>query len=111
MTEIINLADHRPHLGGPVICTRCEHEWVAARPVDADVLECPKCRAKAGMSLDTLLAKPKEFFGHECCGQVDCDGVCVAPACAYGDQLKYAAMVRRMVEVEFGVTIGEFNGS
>lgn len=105
MSSIVDLADHRPHAAGPVICTRCEHEWVSVRPVDVHALECPKCGAMAGMSLDTLLAEPKEFFGHECCGQVDCDGVCAAPACAYGQQLKYAELVRRLVNREFGGSI------
>ena len=26
-----------------VMCKRCRNEWVAIRPVETDVLECPKC--------------------------------------------------------------------
>lgn len=94
MTDLVKLDEHRPHISGPVACTRCRHEWTAVRPVGADLLECPACGAIRGVSLDTMLHKPHLILGAECCGQRDSDDVCAAPACLYGDALMMIQCIR-----------------
>lgn len=94
MSDVITLDDHRPHEAGPVICARCQHSWVAVRPIGATGLECPKCEAQAGMSFLGMLMLPECVLGDECCGQVDGDGVCCAPACIRGTVLKLIDTIR-----------------
>ena len=101
MTDIVKLDEHRPHISGPVACTRCRHEWTAVRPVGADLLECPACGAIRGVSLDTMLHKPHLILGAECCGQRDSDGVCAAPACLYGDALMLIQCIRDASHLEY----------
>jgi hypothetical protein len=48
MTEIINLAEHRPHMSGTAKCIECCHTWVAVAPVGTYRLECPKCHLEKG---------------------------------------------------------------
>ena len=100
MTDIVGLDEHRPHISGPVACTRCRHKWTAVRPVGADLLECPACGAIRGVSLDTMLHKPHLILGAECCGQRDSDGVCAAPACLYGDALMLIQCLRDAYSLE-----------
>lgn len=101
MSDIVDLDEHRPHISGPVVCTRCRHKWVAVRPVGTDLLECPACGANRGAGLDTMLHKPHLFLGGECCGQRDGDGVCAAPACLYGDALTLVQCIRDASHLEY----------
>lgn len=101
MTNIIDLDEHRSHLSGPVICTRCRHKWIAVRPIGTDLLECPSCGANRGASLDTMLHKPHIILGQECCGQRDSDGLCAAPACLYGDTLMLVHCIRDAYLLEY----------
>jgi hypothetical protein len=67
---------------------------VSVRPVGTDLLDCPRCQAQAGANLDTLLSQPEQFLGEYCCGQVDSDGVCCAPACIRGTALRLIRAIR-----------------
>lgn len=98
MTDIVNLDEHRPHISGPVVCTRCRHKWVAVRPVGVDLLECSACGASLGASLDTMLHKPHIILGEGCCGQRDASGTCMAPACIFGEALKMAHEAAACIE-------------
>ena len=100
MTDIVDIDEHRQHIFGPVVCTRCRHKWVAVRPVGTDLLECPVCGGNRGASLDTMLHKPHVILGGECCGQRDGDGVCAAPACLYGDALMLVHCIRDALREE-----------
>lgn len=92
--EIVTLDDNRPHIAGPVVCTRCQHSWVAVRPRGVIFLECPKCGAHRGTGFMTMLAAADQILGDECCGQVDSAGVCCAPACIRGEALKLIDTIR-----------------
>ena len=97
MTDVVDLDAHRPHLSGPVLCLRCQHEWVSVRPVDTPPgLECPQCGAMMGYSFGNVPAAFAVMLGDECCGQVDRAGVCAAPACIRGTALKLATCVHRL---------------
>lgn len=97
MTEPTVLADHRPHIHGPVVCHRCEHRWIAVRPASAKWLECPQCGSLRGGSLELYVSDPAHLLGDECCGQRDQDGKCAAPACIRGDALKLIKCVRALL--------------
>ena len=99
---IISLDEHIPHIAGPVVCTRCLHNWVAVRPVDTVLMECPACGASRGANLDTMLDKPHTILGDQCCGQRDGDGACAAPACFYGDVLRLIHAIRDAYLFEHG---------
>lgn len=43
MGDVINLAEHKPHLRGPAMCTACSHEWQAVAEVGTTTLECEAC--------------------------------------------------------------------
>lgn len=101
-TNLVDLDDHRPHIAGPVLCLRCENEWTAVRQLGAEALECPKCSAMMGYGWSNVRNAFKVVLGEECCGQVDSDGVCCAPACTYGSALKLATLVHRLGIIEFG---------
>lgn len=100
MSDIVDLNEHRPHVSGPVVCTRCRHKWVAVRPVGADLLECPACGVNRGASLYTMLHKPHFILGSECCEQRDSEGRCAAPACLYGDALMLVHCIRDALMLE-----------
>ena len=100
MTDILTLDEHRPHEAGPVICARCQHHWVAVRPSGATGLECPKCGAAMGMSLLGLLHLPETVLGDDCCGELDHQGVCCAPACTRGTALKLIDTIRLVYLLE-----------
>ena len=53
MTEVINLADHRPerHLSGIARCMACKHEWATVAPEGVKWLECPSCGCRKGLYL------------------------------------------------------------
>lgn len=101
-TNCVDLDEHRPHVSGPVLCLRCEHEWVSVRPVGTHPMECPKCHAMMGYAWSNVRNGFKALMGEECCGQVDSDGICLAPACTYGSALKLATLVHRLGIIEFG---------
>jgi len=96
----VSLDGQRPHVSGPVVCTRCRHNWVAVRPVDTEMLECPVCGAYRGASFATMLYKPYLILGDQCCGQRDGDGVCAAPGCSYGDALMLVHAIRDAYHLE-----------
>ena len=49
MGEVVDLADHLPHLSGTARCVRCGHEWEAVAPIPAPPsLECPECGLSHG---------------------------------------------------------------
>ena len=50
--KIVDLDAQRPHVAGPVLCLRCEHEWVAVRPVGTHPMECPKCQGHGGLRVE-----------------------------------------------------------
>ena len=100
--DLVDMADYRPHIAGPVVCTRCHHHWVAVRPVGTDLMECPSCHAMRGANLDTMLDNPQAILSDECCGQKDSDGVCMAPACLYGDALRLIHSIRVAYHLEHG---------
>jgi hypothetical protein len=100
--DILNLDAARPHEAGPVVCTRCQHSWVAVRPVGVIFLECPKCGAQRGTGFMTMLAASEQILGDECCGQVDNSGTCCAPACIRGDALKLIDSIRMAYFLEHG---------
>jgi len=49
--NVINMADHKPHLSGEAKCIGCLYEWVAVSPVGATELECPECGTLKGVYL------------------------------------------------------------
>lgn len=100
MSEVVNLDAWRPHVSGPVICLRCEHEWISVRPVGTHPMECPKCGAMMGYSWSNVRCGFDSVLGEECCGQVDSYGICMAPACTYGVAKKLATLVHRLGIVE-----------
>lgn len=65
-------------------------------------MECPKCQAMMGYAWSNVRNGFKALMGEECCGQVDSDGICLAPACTYGAALKLATLVHRLGIIEFG---------
>jgi len=83
--KIVDLDAQRPHVAGPVLCLRCEHEWVAVRPVGTHPMECPKCQAMMGYSWSNVRSGLSALLGEECCG----------PA------LKLATLVHRLGIIEF----------
>ena len=99
--KVTELDTRRPHTAGPVLCLRCEHEWVSVRPVGTYPLECPKCGAMMGYSWSNVRFGFTGLVGDECCGQVDSGGVCAAPACVRGQALKLATLVHRLGIMEF----------
>lgn len=104
MSDVVSMQDHRPHKAGPVVCTRCDHSWVAVRPVGVIYLECPKCGAHRGTSFMMMMAAADQILGDECCGQKDSAGVCCAPACIRGDALKLIDNIRRAYFLEHGAS-------
>lgn len=100
--DIVNIASHRPNIAGPVVCTRCSHTWVAVRPVGVIFLECPSCGAHRGTGFMTMLAAADQILGDECCGQVDSNGTCCAPACIRGDAMKLIDAIRLAYFLEHG---------
>ena len=100
MSDIVALDDHRPHMTGPVVCLRCDHSWIAVRPLGVIFLECPKCGAHRGTGFMTMLAAAEMVLGDECCGQVDNAGVCCAPACIRGTALKLIDSIRHAYFLE-----------
>ncbi len=101
-SNVVSLDENRPHVAGPVVCTRCEHSWVAVRPVGVIFLECPKCGAHRGTSFMMMLAAADQILGDECCGQVDGAGVCCAPACIRGTALRLIDTIRKAYFLEHG---------
>lgn len=101
-SNVVSLDENRPHVSGPVVCTRCEHSWVAVRPVGVIFLECPKCGAHRGTSFMMMLAAADQILGDECCGQVDGAGVCCAPACIRGTALRLIDTIRKAYFLEHG---------
>ena len=92
--NIVSLDENRPHAAGPVVCGRCQHSWVAVRPVGVIWCECPKCGAMFGASFMMHMAAFETHLGDECCGQKDSAGVCAAPACIRGTALKGVDTIR-----------------
>lgn len=45
---------------GTVRCMRCKHDWVAARQVPHDPLECPQCGCFTGMPKATFMPDPSD---------------------------------------------------
>lgn len=103
LSNVTDITPRMPHAAGPVRCFRCGHEWVAVRHVStAFPVECPKCSAMMGFSWDSVTAAPAVLLGGECCGQTDGDGVCMAPACAWGDAQKLAHHIICLAQAEMG---------
>lgn len=96
MEDVIDLDSRMPHVAGPVLCFRCEHEWIGVRRTGDYPLECPKCGAMMGYSWSNVRDVFKVVLGDDCCGQVDRYGSCCAPSCTYGSALKLAILVHRL---------------
>lgn len=52
--EVVSLAEHRPHVAGPVRCLECGITWIATAPIGATRLECPKCRTQKGVWIESM---------------------------------------------------------
>ncbi len=100
--SVIDLDTMRPHICGPVMCGRCEHQWVAVRQAGTGWLECPKCGALRGGSLELFLNDAPHIMGDQCCGQRDSAGTCVAPACDRGTALKLIDCIAALYKAEHG---------
>ncbi len=48
MSNVVSLADARPHLSGPCRCLDCKHEWVGVAPLGVTTMTCPACGADKG---------------------------------------------------------------
>jgi hypothetical protein len=96
MGEVRHIDEARPHVSGPVLCFRCEHEWVAVRPVGTFPMECPSCGAMMGYSWSNVRFAFRDVLGDECCEQKDSTGTCCAPACIFGSAMKLATLVHRL---------------
>ena len=67
MTNVVNLAERRPHVSGKAKCLHCKHEWVAVAPEMASPLECPECGLDKGVF--SGLASRAELLHYTCgCG-------------------------------------------
>lgn len=42
-------------VSGPIICLICSHEWVAVRPEETQLVECPNCGFENETHHDDLL--------------------------------------------------------
>lgn len=94
MDNVAQIDEYRSYKAGPVVCTRCQYSWVAVRPAGVIFLECPSCGAQRGTGFMTMLAAADQILGDECCGQVDSNGTCYAPACIRGTALKLIDTIR-----------------
>ena len=47
--DVIDINANKPHWTDAVTCSACGHGWQAVAPVGTNLLECPKCRAMAGV--------------------------------------------------------------
>jgi predicted RNA-binding Zn-ribbon protein involved in translation (DUF1610 family) len=66
VSNVVSIADARPHLAGPALCLECRHEWVAVAPLGMTVMDCPSCGARKGARLAMV---QKEGPHWECaCG-------------------------------------------
>lgn len=54
---------------GPVRCLRCKHEWIAARQVPHEPLECPGCGCMAGVPAGIFAPKPEQAVWTCNCGE------------------------------------------
>ena len=53
MTDnIINLADHRPHVSAYVACLECANDWIAVAPADTLHFQCPVCAKLSGVVVE-----------------------------------------------------------
>jgi hypothetical protein len=65
MGDLINIADHKPHLSGIAKCLQCGHEWEAVAPVgSASCLECENCHTYKGVMKG--LASPDVMYMCNC---------------------------------------------
>lgn len=102
MADIVDLDAQRPHYTGPAVCLRCGHEWISVRPLGVVALECPKCGAERGYNFSNILGAIGPELGQECCGQVDQDGVCAAPACIHGSAANLVRACVTLAHLEMG---------
>ena len=51
MSKLVNIEENMPHKVSEVICVRCGHRWIAARPAVVRLrdLECPGCGGFGGV--------------------------------------------------------------
>lgn len=68
MDNVINLADHRPHISGPARCSRCKHEWIAVAPVGTTQLECDCCGGMHGLFVHPCAPAEGELVFECNCG-------------------------------------------
>lgn len=101
---IANIDDFREHIAGPCICIRCGDEWIGVSMPDVINLECKSCGSMSGVRYENFLDGVKSYIGDDCCGDVDDDGICCAPACRRGETLKVVGRALRLAELEFGVS-------
>lgn len=59
MDNILHLDHFRPHQTAYVACMKCAHDWVAVFQPGAQPLECGKCGAMAG---ETVQPRDLEWF-------------------------------------------------
>ena len=79
-SNVVSLDENRPHVAGPVVCTRCEHSWVAVRPVGVIFLECPKCGAHRGTSFMMMLAAADQTLATNAADRWTGVACCARPA-------------------------------
>ena len=53
MSNVISLAEHRPHVSGNAKCLQCGHEWHAVAPLGVNQLQCPSCELDKGVFCGT----------------------------------------------------------
>jgi predicted RNA-binding Zn-ribbon protein involved in translation (DUF1610 family) len=53
MSNVANIADHRPHEAKIVVCMSCAKDWVAVSPAGVKALQCPKCGEMQGEEVNT----------------------------------------------------------
>jgi hypothetical protein len=48
-SNVVCLAERRPHLTGEAVCLACKHEWVGVAPIGTVDIECPECKSQKGV--------------------------------------------------------------
>ncbi len=43
VSNVVSLAEHRPHITGEARCLSCKHAWQAVAPIGTSWMDCPKC--------------------------------------------------------------------
>ena len=91
MGKVVNIDDARPHTTNMIVCSGCQHKWIAVYPTGTDAIECPGChnavneygtrilvkRCKTCNTRFTVCPRPDNLDDWE---------NCMAPECASYDK-------------------------